>query len=470
MRFHRSVVLATIFVLLCTSTLSADVCSDLQQKLPDGAITIDAREGESVVNKTEFARRDQVSVCVVNKNPFRYDYKLSIQATEVQEPAIAAFFALANISATPAPADPTPATTTPPPNNAAPAAPPAAPPAVCGTLATNHTDIHDSTDALKADIEASITQHEAFTKALEPLQSQDADTAQLCKDAQDAVKAAEAFKPDLNKRKQQLKHLEELIDDQTEALDDKDAKKCGDAKLLAEYKARLKAAKEFYAWAEEKIDELKAAKKEADDLAEEITNTLKDRDNFWECRRVGPFRVPTDVLITLEGKERTAKDTAFKELAKIPLNWGGGQRFFMAGGIATSFADRTRYAIIDGQVDGATKKMVGVEEDSSGRVAAAVLLHGMVFRPTKGFVDGVGLSLGVGAAGSDNSNIEFFTGLTLSAANDNLFLTFGAFRGSEEKLADGYKVDDVVPDTLTALPTIERHSWTFGMALTYRIR
>ncbi|HEX2833235.1 MAG TPA: hypothetical protein VHW00_09480 [Thermoanaerobaculia bacterium] len=467
--------LATVVALLCVASVaSADVCSDLKAKGPAGAIEIDARNGEPDVTRTEFALRDRISVCVVNKNPFRDEYKLGIQATEVREPAIAAFLAFAKISTTSAPTDPTPATpptpaSTPSGSSSGPPSATSSTPEICGTLATNHLDLQKIMTPLKTGIEGQIKLHDAFTASLEPLQSQESDTEQLCRDAQKAIGAAAAFNPDPDSLKKQLKDLEDAIDAQSEGLDDKNVKKC-DAAKVAEYKARLKAAKELYAWADQKRDELKTAKKEADALASAITETLQERDNFWECRYVGPFRVPTDVVITLQRKPLAAKDAAFKEIAKIDLNWGGGQRFFMAGGIASSFADRTRYAIIDGQVSGETKKMVGVEEDSAGRVSAAVLLHGIIIRPSKGFLDGVGLALGVGAAGSDDANIEFFTGLTASFANDNLFLTAGAFRGSDEKLADGYKVDDVVPDTLTALPTIERHSWTFGMALTFRIR
>ncbi|HEX6161513.1 MAG TPA: hypothetical protein VF111_15160, partial [Thermoanaerobaculia bacterium] len=234
-------------------------------------------------------------------------------------------------------------------------------------------------------------------------------------------------------------------------------------------------------WAGKKIRELADRKKELDELGEDVKDTLDDANAFWQSHTVGPHLERTEPTISVARTDETIEDAKAEEKRpEFLIRFGAGKRFFLAGGIAASSANLRRFKVVDGFVldragkavnddDGNPKfgKVVGLEEDSVGRVAPAVLLHGILWRPSKA-VGGVGFSLGIGAAGSDDTVIEWFAGPTLSFADDHLFITLGAFRGQETELAGDFYLGAEVPDDAT-LSTVERKSWTFGLGLTFRI-
>jgi hypothetical protein len=218
-------------------------------------------------------------------------------------------------------------------------------------------------------------------------------------------------------------------------------------------------------------------------LAVKVRNTLGDPEAFWESRALGPHIESTEADITVTRHDNIVPDSKTEEIRpKFTVVFGSTKRFFMAGGIAASAAHRRQFKTVDGFIrdrkgnfvndsnGNPTKgKVVGLEKDSVGRVSPSILLHGVLARPKSGIISGIGLSLGVGAAGSDESVLEYFLGPTFSFAEDHLFVTLGAFRGTEKQLAGDYFVGAAVDNNVT-VPTVDRRTWTFGFALTYRIQ
>lgn len=339
-------------------------------------------------------------------------------------------------------------------------------------------------------INLAVTSYNAVVTNVEVKQqillASEGEDLQICQKATDVINQARAFAVDPEALESMLEDLQTLADEQADALDALDAQTCRPPKMKA-YRDLVKhITGEFSTWAEKKIDEITVGQATLADRAKSVQDTRDRSGAFWQRFPIGPFSVNTDVDIKVERKELGVPNAEFEVLRELTVNFGGRQRFFMAGGIAASSSDRTRFKIVDGflldrkgefVLDPTTKeptigKVVGVEEDSVGRVAPAILLHGMIFRPEKGWlgIDGIGIALGVGAAGSDESVIEYFAGLTTSFADDQLFFTVGAFRGEETKLDGSFYPGAKVPSTVTVIPVVERHSWTLGFGLTYKIR
>jgi hypothetical protein len=438
------------------------------------AIVIDALNG-SVAGIRQYRVGAETRVILKNKNPFRYSYVLKIEESAIVEDAIGKFLAFAKISTTDAP-EKKPDPAAPATGTQAPAAPTPECTEAIALFETRHKALDKASTELKTAVEDEIKNYEKLTadvktKLLDPL----ADGPRLCMQVGDALKLIDDFKPSTAPA-EKLKALQALIDAQETALNNPPQPCKIDRK---KYRNGIDNAEKIAKWAEGKIDEFSAEQKKIDQLAKDVKDTIRNPNAFWEARPLGPHNERTEAKISVTKTDKTIADAKAESVRpEFKVNFGAGRRFFMAGGIAASSADLTRYKTIDGFVldrdgkqvkntDGSPKfgKVVGLEEDSVGRVSPAILLHGIFARP-KGV--GLGLALGVGSAGSDSSVIEFFAGPTVSLIDDHLFITLGAFRGEETHLAGDFYVGAEVPTTAT-LSTFKSKTWTFGLGLTFRI-
>lgn len=488
MMFLRSALVLVVLILATADPLRGDECDDkAAPPSTKGLPVLDARTGQ-FAGPTSFGRKDTTQLMVINKNPFRFDYELQIDQHEVPEPAIGAFLTLAGISQESAPAEAdvaTPIAATPPPGSSAPAA--AAqncPAAMITTLDNRHQDLDSKRQRLERDITAAVNAYEKVQAAVERLQasllSTTATGPELCKLAKQVIAKAAEFKPDVQGLNASHNELQKLATTQEDALDALTCK----APTMAEYRKRVRfMTGEFAKFAEKKIQEIEAAQTKLAEESKNVQNTLNKTDAFWSSHPLGPFRNRTDADVNIKRKDTTVDGSTLTDLRDEPvtLNFGGKQQFFLGGGIASSVANRRRYAAIDGFVldrdgkfvldeNGKPKigKVVGVEEESDGRVAPAVLLHGIIWRPKRG-LDGIGLALGVGSSGGDETLIEYFVGPTFSFVDDHLFITLGAFRGVEEELAGDFYDGAEIPSTVTDLPLTERRTWHYGVSLTFRM-
>lgn len=484
MKIQWKPVLLTI--LLCfADRLSATICSSPQptSDVLTNAIVIDARHG-SFDGRRKYAVGDQTRVVVINKNPFRYSYVLKIDESRIEEDAIGKFFALADISAEPAPEEEPEAEST----DATPA--PMAPAmraacrAVTANLVSRETALKEVVKDLKPLIENEVKESDRILadvkrELLDPSASGD----ELCKDATEAVNQIGAYSvnPEIAAK---LEQLHTLIKQQKAAIRAAaaDASDACDEQEIQPRRESLENAEEVADWAEEQLEELAAREEDLKELAKEVKDTAERGNAFWELRALGPHLERTEAKISLTRTDTSvAEATAEVIRPEVLVRFGAGLRFFLAGGIAASSADVRSFKPIDGFVldrsgnpvldeDGKPTfgKVVGVEEDSVGRVSPAVLLHGLIWRPERWGIDGIGVALGVGAAGSDETVIQFFVGPTVSMADDHLFVTLGAFRGQETRLAGDFYVGAAVPDEAT-ISTAVRSSWNFGLGLTFRI-
>jgi hypothetical protein len=472
--------LSVIFIFFTVSGPAvAQDCSTAAPPTTDGAIVIDARNG-SFSGARRYGVGDQTRVLLINKNPFRFKYVLKVDEAIVEEDAIGKFLGFAGISVDPpAETPPTSPSATPPSGGAAPL--PLCGAAVIAELTARNTELQTATEAVKTAVAAEIRRYNEFAAdAKQKLLDPQAKGPELCETAKGVVAAIDSFGP-ASGPQTAITRLRTLIDAQNAAV----------ARTLAPPACRLPAtpplkdvldnAEEIIEWATKKLEELSDREDEIDELAAEVRKTLHRAEAFWEARPLGPHNVSTVAEISVTRTDTTVPDAKAEAIRPVvEVNFGAGKRFFLAGGIAASSADMTRFKTIDGFVldrdgnavknaDGTPKfgKVVGLEEESVGRVSPAVLLHGILWRPS-GWVDGVGLSLGIGSAGSDETVLEFFAGSTVSFAEDHLFLTLGAFRGEESQLAGDFYVGAEVPSNAT-LSTVKRRAWTFGLGLTFRI-
>ena len=404
------------------------------------------------------------------------------------EDAIGKFLTLAGISAEPPKkAEETPASgggtqTVAPAPPAAPRAPAPQPNPCASTLqsvAQRAADLKTHADSLKNTIDAQVTKYKDFTDEVNGIIGDaNASGAALCSNVKDELPKIEQFNIDDAALSAALKNLQT----ETEQLDDKIKETSCKGKEKDTAKTALKNAQNIAEWSADRIADLRKANKDVQALAAKIKRTLNDPEAFWESRSLGPHLESTEADISVTRKDNMNPDAATQEFRpKFTVVFGSTKRFFIAGGIAASAAHRRTFNTIDGFIrdhngdfvkdaNGAPTrgKVIGLQEDSVGRVAPSVLLHGVLLRPDKGIVSGVALSLGVGAAGGDDSVLQYLLGPTISFAEDHLFVTVGAFRGTEKELGGDFYVGAEAKDV--TVPVVDRHTWTFGFAVTYRIQ
>jgi hypothetical protein len=81
----------------------------------------------------------------------------------------------------------------------------------------------------------------------------------------------------------------------------------------------------------------------------------------------------------------------------------------------------------------------------------------------------LGVSAGlVGKTGTSGSDLEYIFGPTVGFLDDRILLTPGVYGGRQQLLGQGLSVGGAAPTG--AIPTINRLTWKFGFALTYRIQ
>jgi hypothetical protein len=430
---------------------------------------IDAIAG-TTRGKTKFGRGDRVRIIVINKNPFLYDYKITIQETPVAEPALAAFLDLLPIGGgTFLTAKPTPT----PPQANAPVSLAACP------FKLEEQKLSADEEVVKAELAAQTADFNKtqtiYQNSKDVLTNPGVQCPQLCTEADTLRSNLNNYLSDiLPDRKATIgfKTFEEHVQDfekranklKAKTEDDNDCKL--ESKLADHY---LKVAGELQA----KLKVLRDGRKVFADMVKSIGVVFSTANAFYDVYERGDFDVPTDVSIKIERKAKTQADSDFAKLVDTKLNFGGGPRFTLAGGLVVSPLAKTEYERVPAVVNGQTVSIVGFKESSNSRILPLLMLHGRLFsRPNWKYVSGIHMSLGLTAKpDNEGTDAEFLIGPSISFIEERLFFTFGGYAGRKQELEGNLSPGQQIPaDFGNELPISKHYVWKPGFALTYKIK
>lgn len=485
-------------MLLLGASTAASAAQDETCHTKDPKVTVNAATG-AITGKARFAKNDCVHLRISNKNPFRYSYTLSVDATPVAEPDISEFIKALT------------ALTVPP---AAPGTTPEAKPSdldTAGTSAAHDAATLDSTTERSQRFERSFARKVAPCDMMAvldwaPLKASD---QQLEGSAQQIAAAfddpqtklakvstayatqgrilfesngpASVSAQDLN---QAADNLETALDAYAPPTEATGVQLGALAKGAADQKAQLEAFRAQHAvcaasatdawiamytralfWERQfapayaaELKEHAAAKQRFDDIRADLRHA-RGR-GYEQIRRIGPFDRPHDVKVKLERQGLKESD---KELvAEFTLNFGGGPRFAVAMGPVWTELENVEFGRLKGVEDDEIVTRVGLKEFSQTRTTIMALLHTRLVDLWKGDV-GVFASFGATTAG------DVFVGPSAGFADNRVFVSAGLFGGKVEESAGGFAVGDVVPESFTDdIPV--RKSWHWKLALALSVR
>lgn len=468
---------ALILTVLVPAFAAPALAADCEPPAIDGeVIFMDAHTGR-IDGATAFQKSESVYVVVRHKNPFKYDYKLTIDAKEVEEPGLARFIEIARL------------------NPALPAEEKGPQSLIADTLPSctadqlaairiPHEQLGTLRRALETDMPAAVTAHNAFAAAFEAQQKilqSDVTADRLCAAARALVGLNDSYKPPIEDLTKRANELLGLANAQTVLVRTMKASCKAPPDIFDNARDRAFAiASAFVPEVQKKLSDIATAKTAATSAAGDVKKILQSDNAFYEMHRIGRYALPTNVALKLERKDRGAT-SGFSTLQTTTVNFGGGQKFILAGGIAGTNMDRHRFARVDGfergrdgtlvLVDGkpVLTTVIGREEDSAGGVSPIVLLHGSIIE-TQTFVDSIGWSLGLTAHIADQIDIEYLTGPSFGFVDNRFILTIGAYRAQTQQLDGDFYVGAKLPETVTEIPITRHGEWGIGFAVAVKIR
>jgi hypothetical protein len=452
-------------------------------------LVIDARTGAPKEGaKMKFGLHDTARIVITNKNPFRYQYQVKIKATPIAEPAIAAFFG--NFTFPAVDVDKAKDATKASGNELAPLA-------ACtdkavaelnkdkdrlaaqddGSVDGSLRNLYEGNDG-KGGIKGEYDKRAAkFKAAQEKLYDGNATCADdLCKTATDISSTLQSYKPDLEGIGKSITRFRDhavTLGDDAEALlnNTKTPPGCRDRlkELVILASNYQKTADDF----EKGVATITAGKKTFDEAVKTIDKVLHDPNAFSEVHSAGPFSSPNDVEITVERKDLRAADSKFEQVGDATkINFGGGARFAIAGGVVASPFETITYKRVPAIIDGRSTTIIGAENSSNSRILPILMLHGRLFEMNNKYISGVHLSLGITAKPNDTgTNVEWLVGPSVSFIEERLFLTVGGYAGRRQVLEGNLTPGQELPaDFKEDIPVNNRLVWKPGFALTYKFK
>lgn len=238
-----------------------------------------------------------------------------------------------------------------------------------------------------------------------------------------------------------------------------------------------KSTKVFTDSANDLDDKLKSMDKGLEEMAKNVNNintVLAQPNAFYEVYYRGEYDLPTNVKVKVERKSRTVADVAYSTmLENQTLNFGGRARFALAGGLVGSPFETFNFVRVPALVNGQQKTVVGVNRSSTSRILPMAMLHGRVFDLSrKLYLDGIHLSLGVTAKPNDEgTNVEYLVGPSFSFLEGRMFVTAGGYGGRTQRLEGNFTPGAEIPEGFSGeLPVSQRFVWKPGFSLTYKIK
>jgi len=455
----------------------------------DKVIVLDLASGGGPDYKRRFRAHDRVRVLVMNMNPFVSKYRITVTATPVQETGLSGFLSLLGAPVSDVLAAATPAEVT----DASAAAAAVVTPQALGGCTTS--DLAARAGVLYKELTELQRQSEALQKKVKgvagrldfsKLTASGLRGNEICKIAGDLVKAAtEAGAIDVDKFERQIEVVrEKAIVLSALAKERQQESACANSAPVKIYLGAAESVLEVKLPTATKQSETTRKWQEAAETnAKKIQDALSDGDALATSRFVGDYDDPTNVELKVEARATNATTGDFSTLADLKLNFGGGPRFTLAGGLTIANLTRQEFVRVQGYARGpggdflrpiqaggdrALENVVGLNDRGDWRVGPIVMLHSRLFQKAD---YGVYLSAGVTAKASDASTkIEYLFGPSLAFLNNRVFLTFGAYGGNSKVLEGGLYLQAPVPDKLTELPVRTNFKWRPGVAITWAFR
>ncbi|HEX8180050.1 MAG TPA: putative Ig domain-containing protein [Pyrinomonadaceae bacterium] len=440
-------------------------CSPTPPPDPTKDYIVDAISG-ATQGPTRFNKRDRVRIIIKNKNPFLYDYRVTIEDQPVAEPALAAFLELLPIGNGNFPA----AKPTPDPNAVKAQGAGACPAFITGMeadLSAQEVVLRNALKVLTQNFNSTKTEYDRVKDILNNPGSQ---CPQLCTEADSLQTTLSGY---LNTSKSDFEAFEqavpafEALANALKAAAGRNAQSCDLENKLADH--YIKVAGELQG----KLKDLRDGRKTFSDMVKSIGVVFATANAFYEVYERSGFDGPKDVHIKIERKAKTAAEADFAKLVDTKLNFGGGPRFALAGGFVFSTLEKPEYKRVPAVVNGQTGNIVGLKENSNSRILPMLMLHARLFsKPGWNYLSGIHLSLGL-TAKPDNSgtDAEFLVGPSLSFIEERLFLTFGGYAGRKQELEGNFVVGQLIPKEFgEELPVSKHYVWKPGFALTYKIK
>jgi len=443
---------------------------------------IDASSG-TTRGPTRFKKRDRTRIIIDNKNPFLYDYRITVEDHPVEELALAAFLKLLPIGEGSFEKPKEPDAKAQQKRNERRARTANACPEL-DSLLLFEADLSKSLkDVIAPKLKTLTTGFNATNAAYEQsnavLTSPTVHCPQLCTEADTLQSNLNNY---LTTTKGDVDSLEDLLStfkDRANSLKttaqfvSNNSADC--AQAVAD--ARLLELADFYIGAgtkaQSKLDELIKGRKVFADTAKNITTILSTENAFFSVYQKGDFDGPTNVSVKVETKNKLKADSEFVSLIDTKINFGGGPRFALAGGFVFSNLEKPEYERVPAVINGATEHIVGLKENSNTRILPILMLHARLFSSPKwNYVSGIHFSLGFTAKpDNEGTDPEFLVGPSISFIEERLFFTFGGYAGRKQELEGNLTVGQKIPtDFGDELPISKHYVWKPGFAITYKIK
>ena len=452
---------------------------------------INARTGETSGRK-KFGLRETARIIVKEKNPFLYEYRVTLKDKPIIESAIGDFFGNFPLFADALkPKDEAAAANV---RNSTRSCPELAQqfPTESSTLSALLQLLEDADSSAQGTNSLRIrytTQKNAYDEAAQQLDDakkvlydQNASCENLCKTATGIRSTLQQYKPDLQQLSDDINLFKSRADNFQRGVQDLETKArqvtpplpAACFTLLDHLRTLASGYMSTANTFEAGILKITNGKKTFDTAIKTINNVFSSPNAFYQVYTRGEYGLPTDVEITVERKDVTKNDAAFVKLVEgQTINFGGGPRFALAGGIAGSPFETVNYKRVSALVGGRSTFIVGEDEGSNSRILPMLMLHGRLFEtPGGGIINGIHMSLGITAKPNDEgTNVEFLVGPSLSFIEERLFLTFGGYAGRRQQLQGNLAPGAELPEEFGAeIPVSKRLVWKPGFALTYKFK
>ncbi len=442
---------------------------------------ISARTGETS-GKKKFGLHDNARIIVIEKNPFLYEYRVTLKDKPIVESAIAEFFGNWPLFAD---------TLKPKDDKTGAAALPSCPQLdepfnTLASLEKQLADADSSTDpnSLRNRYLAEKKSYDSVAKqadnAKKSLYDQNASCSTVCATATGIRSTLEQYQPDLDQLSDDINLFKSRADTFQRGLLDLDNQirhsnpplpnNClavidGLRPLADGY---MKTAEDLEAG----LQKITSGQKAFNTIVKSINNVFASPTSFYQVYTRGEYSLPTDVEITVERKDLTKDDATFAKLVDAEtINFGGGPRFAISGGVVYSPLETINFKRVPALINGQPATVVGRDESSNTRILPMLMLNARLF-DGKGPINGVHMSLGVTAKPDDKgTNVEFLIGPSISFVEERLFLTFGGYAGRQKQLEGNLIPGQVLPKEFTDdIPTSNHLVWKPGIALTYKFK
>ncbi|MDX2043553.1 MAG: hypothetical protein SF097_20215 [Acidobacteriota bacterium] len=483
---------------VASASTPCDFCVVASKPTNPKEIVVDARSGVFLGDQ-KFNKGDRVKITITNKNPFLYEYTVIVKEDKVTE-SVGDFLALLGgpIPDVLKPATPAPAKTVA--GGAAPAV--VAPPSTsCPTpvklgelnflltaLSGDNQRALDLSNSIATTLESLKTKHNISKMQFElikrELANQNAVCNKLCISAremashQDGVTAKEL--DDVLAEIEKLQRAAKAIKDRVEYIRTAfaDCMLSPDDKKLLD--STIPFADGLLAGAQENSKVQQAIR---DDLAAAAKwraaaeKVRRDETLLQKVIEIGPFETTTEVTVELKRKPIESKEEA-KVHGSAKYKFGDAPFFTISGGIVFSTLAKREFDKVQGfeldrsgmRTGAAPTTIIGLKEEADTRLSPLVMLNGRIISTNTSLLDGVHVSLGVTAKNDGkNTNIEFLVGPSFSFLERNLFLTVGGYVGKQQKLAGDFYLGQKV-DASTSVTVQSNYRWSFGAAITYKIK